>query len=60
MGWKKDNFLSNMDKYGCAYHGGEGNINFITLKGFSEIDIDREEDFAMAEAVWGYLNARKN
>jgi len=60
MGWRKDNFLINMDKYGCAYHGGEGNINFVTLKGFSEIDIDREEDFTMAEAVWGYLNARKN
>jgi len=60
MGWKKSNFLSNMNTYGCAYHGGEGRVKFLTVKGFCEIDIDHEEDFCMAEAVWSYLNERKN
>jgi CMP-N-acetylneuraminic acid synthetase len=60
MGWRKSKFLENMDKYGCAYHGGDGSVGFVTLKGFSEIDIDYEEDFKMAEAVWSYLNAGKS
>ena len=60
MGWRKSKFLENMEKNGCAYHGGEGSVKFVTLKGFSEIDIDYEEDFKMAEAVWSYLNAGKN
>ena len=38
------------------YHGGGGKTRYFTLKGFSEIDIDNEEDFTMAEAVWSYLN----
>jgi CMP-N-acetylneuraminic acid synthetase len=57
MGWKRDAYLHNMSHYGCAYHGGDGIIGYFTLKGFSEIDIDNEEDFSMAEAVWSYLNA---
>ena len=51
MGWKKDNYLSNMEKYNCAYHGGEGSIHFFELSGFSTVDIDNEEDFQLAEAV---------
>ena len=60
MGWRKTNFLHNMDRLGCAYHGGEGKIKFVSVKGFSEIDIDHEEDFKLAEAVWGYLNEGKS
>ena len=56
MSWRKSKFLENMEEYGCAYHGGDGNTQFVSLKGFSEIDIDHEEDFKIAEAVWGYLN----
>lgn len=51
MGWRKQNYLSNMDKYNCAYHGGDGNIQFFELSGFSTVDIDNEEDFQLAEAV---------
>ena len=60
MGWRKSNFLTNMGTYGCAYHGGAGRIKFVGMKGFSEIDIDYEEDFQLAEAVWGYLNERNS
>ncbi len=56
MGWRKDNFLQNMIDLGCAYHGGEGNILFVPIKGFSEIDIDNEEDFELAESVWRHIN----
>ena len=60
MGWRKKNFLNNMEQLRCAYHGGEGKVKFVTIKGFSEIDIDYEEDFKLAEATWSYLNERKN
>ena len=60
MGWRREDFLNNMNRLGCAYHGGSGSIKFVTVKGFSEIDIDYEEDFKLAEAVWGYLNGRKS
>jgi len=51
MGWKADNFKQNIQKYGAAYHGGDGNIGFFDLKGFSTVDIDNEEDFILAEAI---------
>ena len=51
MGWKPDNFRSNMDKYEAAYHGGDGKVGYYTLSGYSTVDIDNEEDFDLAEAV---------
>ena len=60
MGWKTSNFLYNMKDLGCAYHGGKGRVKFFTVKGFSEIDIDNEEDFLVAEAIYSYLNEKKN
>ena len=39
MGWKSEVFLKNMKLYGSAYHGGQGSINYFTLKGWSTIDI---------------------
>jgi CMP-N-acetylneuraminic acid synthetase/quercetin dioxygenase-like cupin family protein len=59
MGWKKDNFLSNMEKYGCAYHGGEGSISFYELGGFATVDVDNEEDFQLAEVVSRHLSMSK-
>tara|TARA_R100000458_G_C8276329_1_gene251615 strand:- start:1663 stop:2340 length:678 start_codon:yes stop_codon:yes gene_type:complete len=56
MGWKKDTFIKNMKKHGCAYHGGEGKTDYFTIKGFSEIDIDTYEDLELARAVWSYTN----
>jgi CMP-N-acetylneuraminic acid synthetase/quercetin dioxygenase-like cupin family protein len=51
MGWRCENFRGNIKKYGAAYHGGDGRIGFFTMKGYSTIDIDNEEDFILAEAV---------
>ncbi|MBZ0198723.1 MAG: cupin domain-containing protein [Ignavibacteriaceae bacterium] len=51
MGWDKKRFLMNMEKYGAAYHGGDGSIGFYDLKGYSTVDIDTEDDFLLAEAI---------
>ena len=51
MGWKTSNYLANMDKYKCGYHGGDGDIHFYTVSGFATVDIDNEEDFQLAEVV---------
>jgi CMP-N,N'-diacetyllegionaminic acid synthase len=51
MGWRSTKFLENMNKYGVAYHGGDGKTDYFELRGLSTIDIDREEDFRLAEAI---------
>ena len=51
MGWKYDVFKTNMEKYGSAYHGGDGEIGYFELRGLSTIDIDREEDFQLIENI---------
>lgn len=56
MGWTYQNFLENIKKHGCAYHGGSGKTGYYILKGLSTIDIDNEEDFALAEVALEYRN----
>ena len=51
MGWQSKAFLKNMKKNSSAYHGGQGDTDFYSLKGLSTIDIDTEEDFNLAEAI---------
>jgi CMP-N-acetylneuraminic acid synthetase len=51
MGWKTECFIQNMEKFGSAYHGGDGKIGLFTIKGLGAIDIDEEHDFAIAEAI---------
>lgn len=60
MGWDKSNFLENMKKYNAAYHGGDGKVGYFTLKGYSTIDIDTEEDFQLAEITARYLKSKEN
>ena len=55
MGWKTDNYIKNMLKYNCGYHGGDGKIDFFPIKGNSTIDIDTEEDFQLAEMIARFL-----
>jgi len=56
MGWSVENYKNNMFKYGSGYHGGDGTIDFFTLKGYSTIDIDNEEDFKIAEVIFKSFN----
>ena len=60
MGWRRKNYLENIRKHGAAYHGGDGKIDFFTLKGLSTIDIDNEEEFQLAEFVARSLSKNKN
>lgn len=60
MAWTYESFVRNMNKYGFAYHGADGNIGYHTLKGLSTIDIDNEEDFALAEVALMYRHNAVN
>ena len=51
MGWTSKSFIDNYEKYGSAYHGGNGKTDYFELRGLSTIDIDIEEDFRLAEAI---------
>jgi len=59
MAWSTENYKHNMSKYGCGYHGGDGHIGFHTLSGYSNIDIDNEEDFQLAEVVARHLDSKE-
>lgn len=56
MGWRKNNYLKNMKKFDCAYHGGIGKVGYYKLKGDCLIDIDNEEDFDLANHVYRSKN----
>lgn len=49
MGWKAKKHLENMERYGCATFGAKGKTGYFPLEGFSQIDIDNEEDWQLAE-----------
>jgi CMP-N-acetylneuraminic acid synthetase/quercetin dioxygenase-like cupin family protein len=51
MGWTSASFVKNYDSHGVAYHGGDGKTDYFELRGLSTVDIDREEDFRLAEAI---------
>lgn len=55
MAWQVDRFNENIGKYSAAYHGGDGSIGYFDLKGYSTLDIDIEEDFLLAEAIFASL-----
>ena len=60
MAWTYKSFLENMQKYGCAYHGGMGKVGYYVIKGLSTIDIDNEEDFELAGVALQYRNNPKH
>ena len=51
MAWNTKNYIQNMNKYNCAYHGGDGKIDTFEIKGYGTLDIDEEEDFQLAEVI---------
>ena len=59
MGWTYKSFKNNMTKYGFAYHGADSKIGYYSLKGLSEIDIDNEEDFLLAEVAMKFRDKIK-
>jgi CMP-N-acetylneuraminic acid synthetase len=59
MGWRYESFKRSMENYGFAYHGSDSKIGYFPLKGLSEIDIDEEKDFQLAEVAIQYKNNTK-
>tara|TARA_R100001510_G_C7652312_1_gene210109 strand:- start:111 stop:1244 length:1134 start_codon:yes stop_codon:yes gene_type:complete len=59
MSWKVENYKNNMKKYGCAYHGGDGDIEYFKLSGNSAIDVDTEDDFQLAELVARHIQQNR-
>lgn len=51
MAWSYQSFQNNMKAFGAAYHGGNSQTDYYPLRGLSTVDIDREEDFLLAEAL---------
>jgi len=51
MAWTYSSFKQHMQKYSCAYYGADGKTGYYVLKGLSTIDIDNEDDFALAEVA---------
>lgn len=51
MAWNYKNYMLNMDRYQCGYHGGDGKVGFFELSGYATVDIDEEDDFMLAEAI---------
>ncbi len=56
MGWTYASFKNSMRKFGFAYHGADSKIGYYVLKGLSEIDIDNEDDFQLAEVALQFQN----
>lgn len=56
MAWTYRSFVDHMTRLGYAYHGADGRTGYFPLQGLSTIDIDNEEEFALAEVALGYRN----
>lgn len=59
MAWTYNSFTDHMRRLGYAYHGADGHTGYFVLKGFSNIDIDHEQDFALAEVALTYRDKTK-
>jgi CMP-N-acetylneuraminic acid synthetase/quercetin dioxygenase-like cupin family protein len=58
MAWDKKSFIKNMQDHGCAYHGAAAKTGYFEINGLSTIDIDKEEDFQMAEVALQYRESQ--
>ena len=58
MAWRYETFRKDMEKYGSAYHGGEGRTGYFELRGLSTIDIDQEADFLLTEKIMMSQNSK--
>lgn len=56
LAWRCPVYKENIRRRGCAVYGGEGKTGYLVLRGDAVLDIDREEDFALAERVWEHRN----
>ena len=59
MMWNSKTFIKNYKENKGAYHGGNFKTGYFTLKGYSTVDIDNEEDFILAEVIAKALNSNE-
>ncbi len=59
MGWEKDSYIKNIQKYKAAYHGGDSKKGYFNISGIETVDIDNEEDFNLAELIAKTINQKK-
>lgn len=60
MGWQTSSFIERMQKFGFAYHGGDGKTDYFPICGLATIDVDNEEDFQLAEVALAMKHKIKN
>jgi CMP-N-acetylneuraminic acid synthetase/quercetin dioxygenase-like cupin family protein len=58
MGFTAKRFKQNMMELDAATYGGKGKTGYFVTSGFSNVDIDYEEDFAIAEVIFEMLNKK--
>ena len=58
MAWDCDIFKRSMHFRGAAYHAPMGERSYFPVDGIEALDIDTEEDFKIAEAVYQAQNQR--
>lgn len=51
LAYKTDVYRRNIKERGCAVYGGDGRTGYCVMRGNSTIDIDNDEDFAIAETI---------
>ena len=60
MAWETNKFRENMAKLNCAVYGGDGKIGYYSLTGYSNLDIDYEKDFHLAEMIVRSMNTNNS
>ena len=56
--WKRESFIASYERKGYGVYSGK--IGFYSFEGLSNIDIDWEEDFILAEYIFKYLEYSKS
>ena len=60
MAFEKKAFLENMETLGSATYGGSINIGYHVMAGYSQLDIDYEDDFKKAEVIYSIMKGEKD
>jgi CMP-N-acetylneuraminic acid synthetase/quercetin dioxygenase-like cupin family protein len=51
LAYRTSVYKQNMKERGCAVYGGAGKTGYLVVRGNSVVDIDNEDDFAIAETI---------
>ena len=54
MAWRKESLINQLSQKGFGYHGINGKTAYYKLDGLAKIDIDKEDDFQLADFIMRY------